>query len=150
MIVLLVYVFSLENEVSDGDIVIKNPEDSDAIEPDDGVEPVGVVEGLAVVEEVEIFMLESFPVQIKAVARGYLNDGCTSLGEIKQNLSGNIFSITINKVRSGDLLCTQAIVPFSEIISLENTVGLAAGDYVVSVNDVEAEFSLDVDNEIEE
>lgn len=146
VIVLLVYVFSLENEVNDGDIIIKNPDD--VVEPVD--EPGGVVEGLAVVEEVEVYILASSPMQINAVARGYLNDGCTSLGNIRQTLGGNTFSITINKVRGADLLCSQAIVPFSEVVPLENISDLTAGTYTVNVNGIEAEFVLDEDSEAKE
>ena len=36
---------------------------------------------LAVVEEVEILLLESFPVQVQVLARGILPDSCTTLKE---------------------------------------------------------------------
>ena len=36
----------------------------------------------AVVESVEVLLMESFPLQARAVVSGYLPDGCTELAEI--------------------------------------------------------------------
>jgi hypothetical protein len=106
----------------------------------------GVIRGQAVVEEVDIQILESFPVQVHAVARGYLPDGCTVIDEIRQSRTGQAFQVTITTVRPADAMCTQAIVPFEEVIPLE-VVGLEAGTYTVDVNGATGRFALDVDNE---
>ena len=39
--------------------------------------------GTATVETIQVLMLESFPVQVKVVATGYLPDSCTEINEIK-------------------------------------------------------------------
>jgi len=43
--------------------------------------------------------LESFPVQIKVVAEGYLPDGCTEIDEITAEREGNTFNVNISTRR---------------------------------------------------
>jgi putative hemolysin len=53
--------------------------------PPVGDPPSGeMIHGEAVVETIDILILESFPVQVNVVARGYLPDGCTEIDEIHQ------------------------------------------------------------------
>ena len=101
--------------------------------------------GWARVETVELLMLESFPVQINVVARGSLPDGCTKIHEIIKEREGNSFLVTIRTARPADAMCTQALVPFQEVISLD-VVGLKAGKYTVEVNGVKGSFELSQDN----
>lgn len=54
--------------------------------------------GNATVESIEIMVLESFPVQIKVNARGYLPDGCTKIDEITKEKKDNTFSISIKSL----------------------------------------------------
>ena len=100
--------------------------------------------GLAPVEEIEIVILEIFPVQIDVIARGNLPDPCTEISEVLQEREGNTFFITIKTYRSPGL-CIQVLAPFEEIISLE-VYGLPAGTYTVDVNGVQGTFDLEVDN----
>ena len=46
---------------------------------------------LAPVEEIEIVILESFPVQVHVIARGNLPDPCTEVSEVLQEREGNTF-----------------------------------------------------------
>jgi inhibitor of cysteine peptidase len=103
--------------------------------------------GEAMVESVDIMILESFPVQVNLLARGYLGDGCTYINEIQQERDGNAIQVSITTIRDADMMCTQALVAFEERIPL-NVYGLAAGTYTVSVNGVEDKFTLDVDNSL--
>jgi inhibitor of cysteine peptidase len=109
--------------------------------PDDGV-----VKGLAIVERVEILILESFPVQVRAQVQGYLADGCTALDTITLEREDNIFQVRITTLRPVGQICTEALVPFEESIGLD-VLGLPAGEYTVDVNRTIATFRLDVDNE---
>ncbi len=111
-------------------------------------EPAGgeVIQGEAVVEEIDIQILESFPVQVHIVARGYLPDGCTEIDEIEQTRSGQTFQVTITTARPAGVACTEAIVPFEEVVALD-VLGLEAGTYTVNVNGVTGSFKLDMDNE---
>jgi inhibitor of cysteine peptidase len=100
--------------------------------------------GLAPVDEIDILILESFPVQIYVIARGNLPDPCTEISEVLQEKEGNTFFITIKTYRPPGL-CIQVLAPFEEIISLE-VYGLPAGTYTVDVNGVQGTFDLEIDN----
>ncbi|WP_292387100.1 protease inhibitor I42 family protein [Methanosarcina sp. UBA5] len=105
--------------------------------------------GTANVESIQIVTLESFPVQIQVIAKGYLPDGCTEIDEIKNESEGNVFNINISTKRPKDAFCTQVIKSFTETISLE-VRGLKAGNYTVNVNGVTKSFELPVNNVPEE
>jgi len=100
--------------------------------------------GLASVDEIDILILESFPVQINVIAKGNLPDPCTEISEVLQEKEGNTFFITIKTYRSPGF-CIQVLAPFEEIIPLE-VYGLPAGTYTVDVNGVQDTFDLEVDN----
>ncbi len=118
--------------------------------PDKGNNNTGkFIYGNATVESIEIMVLESFPVQIKVNARGFLPDGCTRIDEITKEKKENTFLVSIKTVRPADLFCTAAIVPFQEVISLD-VYGLKAGIYKVDVNGVNGTFELVTDNIIPE
>jgi inhibitor of cysteine peptidase len=104
-----------------------------------------MLHGEAVVEEIEILILESFPVQIHVIARGNLPDGCTEIDEIQEARTADGFQVTITTVRPADAMCTEALVPFEEVIALD-VLGLPAGTYQVDVNGVTGSFELTRDN----
>ncbi len=119
---------------------------NESASPDKGNNNTGkFIYGNATVESIEIMVLESFPVQIKVNARGYLPDGCTRINEITKEKKENTFLVSIKTVRPADLFCTAAIVPFQEVISLD-VYGLKAGIYNVDVNGVKGKFELRTDN----
>jgi inhibitor of cysteine peptidase len=122
-----------------------------AAEPPDSQPPINgtIITGEAMVESVDIMILESFPVQVNLMVRGYLPDGCTFLDEIKQERDGNRFTVTVTTQRDAEAMCTQALVEFQETIALD-VRGLAAGEYAVTVNGVANSFRLDVDNSLPE
>jgi inhibitor of cysteine peptidase len=100
--------------------------------------------GLAPVDEIDILILESFPVQINVIVRGNLPDPCTEIFEVLQEKEGNTFFITIKTYRPPGF-CIQVLAPFEEIIPLD-VYGLPAGAYTIDVNGVQATFDLEVDN----
>ena len=100
--------------------------------------------GLAPVDEIDILILESFPVQINVIARGNLPDPCTEISEVIKEREGDTFFITIKTYRSPGF-CIQVLAPFEEIIPLD-VYGLPAGTYTVDVNGVQDTFDLEVDN----
>ena len=95
--------------------------------------------------EVSVQILESFPVQARAVVQGELPDGCTTIDSIEQSREGNEFRVSIVTSRPADAFCTQVLVLFEETIPLE-VRGLPAGEYRVVANGVAATFRLEVDN----
>ncbi len=127
-------------------IVISILSTDSAKPPDNGNNKTGkFIYGNATVESIEIMVLESFPVQIKVNASGYLPDGCTKIDGIVKVKEGNTFLVTIRTVRPADAFCTEAIVPFQEVISLD-VYGLKAGIYNVDVNGIKGTFELKTDN----
>jgi inhibitor of cysteine peptidase len=100
--------------------------------------------GLALVDEIDILILESFPVQVHVIASGNLPDPCTEISEISQEREGNTFIVTIKTYRP-PAFGIQVLAPFEEIIPLE-VYGLPAGTYTVDVNGVQDTFDLEVDN----
>jgi hypothetical protein len=114
-------------------------------EPPAPTPPGSSISGEATVESVELLMLESFPVQVRAVVKGYTPDSCTTISDIKQERESNTFNVTIITTRPADLMCAEVITPFEETIPLD-VVGLKAGTYTVNVNGVSATFTLSADN----
>ncbi|MBA7498083.1 hypothetical protein ES704_00817 [subsurface metagenome] len=100
--------------------------------------------GLASVDEIDIFILESFPVQVQVIASGNLPDPCTEISEVLQEREGDTFFITIKTYRPPGF-CIQVLAPFEEIIPLE-VYELPAGTYTVDVNGIQATFDLEIDN----
>ena len=98
--------------------------------------------GLADVQNIEIQVLESYPLQVNVIARGQLPDaGCTTISGVSQTRSGNTFTVTITTKTDSQALCAQMLTPFEQVIPLE--VGsLLPGPYIVRVNGVEGWFEL--------
>jgi hypothetical protein len=104
-----------------------------------------IITGEATVESLHVLIMESFPVQVNVQATGYVGDGCTEIGEITTERDGDTFYVHISTVRPADAICTQQLVGFDEVISLD-VHGLEAGTYTVDVNGETATFTLDADN----
>jgi len=102
----------------------------------------------AMVESVELVFLESFPLQIHALVRGVLGDGCTELDQVTTTRQGNTFTIRITTARPADAVCTQIAALFEENVPLD-VYGLPAGTYTVDANGVTATFTLDQDNTLD-
>ena len=95
----------------------------------------------------EVLILESFPVQVQVQVSGYLMDGCVELVDVTAEREDDVFILTLNTERpTGNVACTEALVPFETTVSLD-VYGLPAGTYTVIAGDHQAEFSLDMDNE---
>lgn len=110
-----------------------------------------MVIGQAAVDEVQIVKLESFPVQVNVLVKGHLQDGCTTLGDVKQSYATGKFSLNIESKKPLDAQnCTQQISPFEKTVSLAGVVGLPKGTYSVDVNGVKGAFTLEMDNFISE
>ncbi|HZW03616.1 MAG TPA: hypothetical protein VFF68_06805 [Anaerolineaceae bacterium] len=99
----------------------------------------------AIVEELDVLLLESFPLQANAIVRGQLRDGCTEVDRVESARDGNTFHIRVFTRRPAEGLCTQALVPFEAHVALD-ILGLPAGEYTVQAYDVSRTFTLDVDN----
>lgn len=108
-----------------------------------------VAGGNAFVDEIELLLMESFPVQVRAQLRGELSDGCTAIEAITPayDEAKQTFTIQIETTRDPEMMCTQALVPFEESVELP-VRGLPAGTYTVKAGDATATFTFQTDNEI--
>jgi inhibitor of cysteine peptidase len=98
----------------------------------------------AKVTEIDILILESFPVQVNVIARGEFPDSCTEISKVTITREGDTFFISISTSRPYDK-CVDGIISFKEVIPLD-VVGLPAGIYTVDVNGVIGTFELQIDN----
>ena len=127
---------------------VGNPSSSPISDPlDPFVTEDGFIYRDAIIDKVEIIILESFPVQVRADITGQLNDGCTSLDDVAVTYADTVFTIDATTQRPADGFCTQALRPFSESVEL-GVLGLKAGTYTVIVNDFQTSFTLDIDNSL--
>jgi inhibitor of cysteine peptidase len=98
------------------------------------------------VEEIQINLMESFPIQVSVNIMGNLPDGCTSIVEIKPvKVDDQTFQIYIFTQKTEDAVCAQSLVPFEGNIGLD-VFGLPAGTYTVKAYDIENTFTFDVEN----
>lgn len=104
-----------------------------------------MLRGLAEVQRIDIFLLESFPVQVRVQAAGLLPDACTTIDSISSERQEDTFFVTLTTARPVDALCATVKTPFTENIPVD-AVGLPAGVYVVVVNGVRGSFQLQIDN----
>lgn len=96
------------------------------------------------VDRIDVMILESFPVQVNALVRGYLSDGCLSITDTAVRRDGDTFYADFLTTRTGEM-CTQALVPFEKTVSLP-VAGVKAGNYTVSAVGTTATFKMVIDN----
>ncbi len=123
------------------------PLDTDSAPLGDG--PATEIGGAAFVDEIDVELMESFPLQAQAVIRGSLSDACTSVDEARAAQSGMTFTVIISTVRPKDAVCAQVLTAFEERVSLD-IQGLSKGTYSVVAGDAEATFTLEQDNVLDE
>jgi len=123
--------------------------EGEPVAPSDGNDG-GYVYGTANVDNIQILVMESFPVQVSVQVSGFLPDGCTVIDEanITTAKTGNTFNVNIPTKRPKDAMCTQALVPFEIGVPLD-VYGLEKGNYTVDVNGVQDSFELQTDNVLE-
>lgn len=114
--------------------------------PDPTLDTDGDTVGMATIDMLQVAVLESFPVQVQATVSGNLSDACTSITAVDAQQSGQTFQIRIETGRDPEMVCAQALQPFSETIMLQ-TRGLPAATYTVVAGDLSQTFTLTTDNE---
>jgi hypothetical protein len=100
-----------------------------------------IVQGLATVEDIEIKTLESQPIRIDVVSRGYLPDSCTYIQTTNQGKEGQFISISIITGRPSNIECAQQKQPFELHTNLDGT-NLIPGEYTIAVNGVVRTFVI--------
>ena len=95
----------------------------------------------ATVRSLQLQVLESFPVKIGVTLSGVLPDGCTRIEEIETIREGNAFHLRLYTERPADAMCTMALVPFEQTVTMD-TAGLPPGGYTVHAGELTATFRL--------
>ena len=108
--------------------------------------PMEMESGLAIVDSVTVAQQGD---QWVATVSGNLPDGCTEISGTSQSVSGTTISITVETQRPADMMCTQALTPYSEQVVLD-TSGLEPGRYTVEANGVLADQVVTVGETAEE
>lgn len=99
-----------------------------------------------IIDTLDALIMESFPVQVKAVFSGSFPNGCTQIKEVKTNRNDNVFEIIVVTERTGEI-CTEVLTPFQHSVDLD-VEGLNAGKYIIKLQDKTVEFELSVDNHL--
>ncbi len=87
---------------------------------------------LLVVEDVEPFVLESYPMQLKLAVRGYWPSGCSGDVRVEQQLEGDTLTVSIWRGMPVGAVCPAVIVPYDEIISIEGGFTQLPAEIVVN------------------
>lgn len=99
----------------------------------------------AILESLELQVLESQPVQVNAIVKGTLGDGCTKLNAIEQKRDGDTFTIDVTTIRPKEAMCTMIAKLLNETVALD-VAGLKAGTYIVAAGTLSQTFTLAADN----
>jgi len=105
----------------------------------DDVEDIEIT--LAPIHEVEVVIMESFPVQVGVHIKGGLSDGCTTFHDAVVTREGDTVNIEVTVQRPGDAICTQVYGFFEKNLNLgsEFTAGTT---YNLKVNDYTTTFEI--------
>ena len=85
-------------------------------------------------------VLESFPMQLHLVVKGYLSDACTVHHETTQRRADSTVNVHITTKRPDDAMCAQVITEVTIRVPLEG--GFLSGRYKIIVNDVEKDIEI--------
>lgn len=87
-----------------------------------------------VIEQVEVQVLESFPMQLVVNVSGYQQDGCEYPITVTQQNDGSTITIAIERMLPLAVMCPAVIIPYENSIAIEG--GFEGGTYTIDVNGV--------------
>ncbi len=99
----------------------------------------------ATIDALALRLLDSFPVQVQAVVRGKVADGCVSIDRITSARQSDTFVITVMTKRNDKGACSATAATFEQVVALD-VAGLPAGSYVVQAGSATGRFQLGADN----
>ena len=139
------YTVHAQEQTATFELAVDNVLEEPVIGDQEGPASSGYEGSRVYLNSMEINLMESFPVQVSVTLAGDLPDGCTTIQSIESSLEDQVFTIIFRTHRPAGQMCTEALVPFEETVSLE-VYGLPAGEYTVVAGDLMDTFTLDVDN----
>jgi hypothetical protein len=97
-------------------------------------------------ENVEVLIMESFPLQVSLSISGFLSVPCVELLSPAVSYTDGLFQVVLAESTMGPAeTCIAMIEPFEISVPLE-VAGLPAGIYGVDVNGLQEEFTFAMDN----
>jgi hypothetical protein len=95
----------------------------------------------APIHDVEVYIMESYPVQIGVYIKGGLSDGCTTFHDAAVTREGKIVNIKVTTQRPVDAVCPAVYTYFEENINLGSD--FTSGEtYTLKVNDYTTTFDV--------
>jgi hypothetical protein len=94
---------------------------------------------LAPIHEVEVFFMESFPVQVGVYIKGGLRDGCTTFHDAVVTREGNTINIEVTTQHPKDTDCPPVYTFFEKNLNLGSDF-TAGATYTLKVNDYTTTF----------
>jgi hypothetical protein len=104
--------------------------------PDDKAQRVEVE-----VTDMELKVGEIIPGEVVVVLRGNMPETCIRIIDVRQQVRGELITLSLVAIRPPDVLCAQVLTPF-EVTTMLSLEGLQPGSYTVRANGVEAELIL--------
>lgn len=87
---------------------------------------------MTVIEDVQVAILESFPMQISLEITGFQPDGCDVPVIVDETLEDDTVTVEIYRNVPADVMCPMNIVPYEDTIILEST--FEGGTITINVN----------------
>jgi hypothetical protein len=96
---------------------------------------------LAPIHEVEVYFMESFPIQVGVYIKGGLRDGCTTFNDINTVREGSTINIEVTTQHPWDISCPPVYSYFEKNLNLGSdfTQGTT---YILNVNDYTTTFEM--------
>jgi hypothetical protein len=94
---------------------------------------------LAPIDEVDVYFMESFPVQVGVHIKGGLRDGCTTFRDAVITREGNTVNIEVTTQRPRDAICSQVYSYFERNLNLGSDFK-SGTEYTLNVNDYATTF----------
>jgi len=100
----------------------------------------GATRGPVYIDSVDLLMLESWPVQVRALVKGSLPTPCHRLAWdlSSPDASGRIV-LDVYSTTDADVICVEVLEPFEQSIGVGSFI---SGSYVLVVNGVEYPFTI--------
>jgi inhibitor of cysteine peptidase len=106
----------------------------------DGDVGTGMFKSYTVIENVDVLILESFPMQLHLQVTGHQPDGCEVPVTIEQRREGNEVFVDVYREMSAAMACPAMVIPYEGKIALEG--GFESGTYTIHVNDFVKEITI--------
>ena len=79
-------------------------------------------------------------VPVEVLLKGAIPDGCSALGDVRQERTANLLAVTLEMRRPKGAYCTQVVRPFRFYLTLDGLY--TPGHYTLKVNDLVQPFQV--------